>query len=182
MGQRGPKPVPGKLLAMRGSRWATSRPQEPQPVAMIPPCPSTLDRQGKKLWKSLTTALADCGLMTSLDTAALTRYVLLHRRWETLEAFLTEHGETMEVTKRLWIAEHEDSEGNVVRGHHETFVAGRTLRPEVSVWLGLTDRLLKLEQHFGLTPSGRAGIGLSLAIAQKAVPEGQQDPRRFLHL
>lgn len=181
MGQRGLKPLPTKLLHIRGSWKANRRPDEPRPQAAIPPMPAALDAKGRRVWRALTTDLAEVGLLTHLDVHALTRYIQLMQRWQRLHTFITAHGETYEVLRHYTVDAHYDDAGVFVPATRVPYVERTALRPETRAWLGLSDRLGRLEQSFGLTPSGRAAIGILLAAAQSQ-SEQSRNPKRFLDL
>jgi P27 family predicted phage terminase small subunit len=184
MPTRGPKPIPTKVLALRGSWLAKTRPDEPQPPAMIPPMPPELDKQGKKIWRVLTRDLAAIGLLASLDQHALARYIQLWQRWQRLHAIIQEKGETYEVVKRYKIeATYDEATDTFTPERWDMYVAHSGLRAETRVWLALSDRLLRLEQQFGMTPSGRAAIGILLAGAQHYADDQEApNPKRFLNL
>jgi P27 family predicted phage terminase small subunit len=143
--------------------------------------PRERDTQGRKIWRGLTRDLAAIGILASLDQHALTRYIQVYQRWCILQQDIETHGETMPVMKQRWIDAHYDDEGHLVPGQHEPYQAGTALRPQVQVWLALSDRLLRMEQQFGMTPSGRAAIGIMLAAAESHT-EQPPNPKRFLNL
>ncbi len=74
MGKRGPKPTPTKILALRGSWRAKTRPNEPIPPAGEPAMPSWLSRSAKATWKSVVPPLVQMGVASSVDRFALARY------------------------------------------------------------------------------------------------------------
>lgn len=183
MAQRGPKPTPTKVLELRGSWLAKTRQHEPQPPAAIPKMPQELDKEGKKIWRWLTRDLDAIGLLASLDQHALARYIQLWQRWHHLHAFIVAHGETYEVTKRYKVeATYDEATDTFTPDHYVEYIAYSGLRAETRVWLALSDRLLRLEQQFGMTPSGRAAIGILLAGATKYAEQEKPDPKRFLNL
>ena len=126
---------------------------------------------------------ATIGLLAKIDQHALARYIQLWQRWQQLHLFIMEHGETGPVYKQRWIDAHYEGEGTLIPGQHEPYLAGTAMRDETRAWLALSDRLLRLEQQFGLTPSGRASIGILLAGAEHyADSKEPPNPKRFLDL
>jgi P27 family predicted phage terminase small subunit len=118
-----------------------------------------LDAAGKKLWRTWHARLSEAGLVTELDEAALARYCALAARWMDTELFLQQHGTAAPLR---------DTEGTI------TSVA---LFPQVGLLLKLSEILLRLEQHFGMTPAARA----SLAVPKKEGPPhgNAKDKLRF---
>jgi P27 family predicted phage terminase small subunit len=183
MAQRGPKPTPTNLLRLRGSWRGNTRPQEPTVVGESPPIPRWLNAEERKVWKRVSAELSTMGVVARIDGNSLARYVSMMVQWRKLHAFIVEHGETAPIMKQRWIEAYYDTEGTLIPGQHELYAAGVALRPQVKVWLVLADRLLRLEQQFGMTPSGRAAIGILLAGAEHyADSKEAPNPKRFLDL
>ncbi|HEY5868013.1 MAG TPA: phage terminase small subunit P27 family, partial [Candidatus Tectomicrobia bacterium] len=156
---------------LRGSWRGNTRPQEPTAQAEVPPCPKGLTPEQKRLWKKITAELLTLGILTRIDGPALERYVSMLTTWQRLQADIQEHGECYEIKKSRWIEAHTDAEGTLIPGRHELYVAGEALRPQTTLLLALADRLLRLEQVLGMTPSARASIGIELARSMpKLVP------------
>lgn len=145
MGKRGPLPTPTNVLKMRGSWRAKTRPLEPAPpAAEKPPCPAWLDADARKVWRALIPQLARLGVLTRLDQHALARYCTLWVRWRKMETLLAEKGEL------------------VISYTEEGAVAGVHVTPYVAIASTLADKLLRLEQHFGMTPSARAALHVEI--------------------
>lgn len=153
-GKSGMKPKPKAVLELRGSRWAKDR----QDVALPddnhpPPCPQWLEPRAKRTWHVLIKQLHAMRIVGLVDQVALGRYCTLFWQWRDVEARL----ETIEdPLSREYVA-------------------------HVRLGLDLSDRLLRLEGAFGMTPSARAALGLLLvkaaSHAESADPE--KDKRRF---
>src|SRR5262245_50288714 len=163
MGTRGPKPTPTKVLQMRGSWRGKTRPHEPKPKVEKPSPPSWLTDEGKTIFRHLANQLHAIGLLGKLDQHALGRYCALFLRWRKMEDFIAQYGETY--------PENNDK-GEFVRF---------ALHPQVGLAGQLADKLMRLEQHFGMTPAARAQVGLLLA-QKSATDDGKEagDSRRFL--
>lgn len=158
MGQRGPKPTPTQLLKLRGSWLAKTRHREPQPPSELPPCPAWLDRASKELFRTLAKQLVEAGILTRLDRQALTRYCVLSLRWRKMEQFIQTHGETCEIY----------SEADE---HGQRALLKIDLYPQVRLASTLATELLRIENHFGLTPSARTALQVEKA------PHADHDPK-----
>lgn len=150
MGQRGPKPIPTKVLKLRKSRYVKQRAGEPQPPSELPPCPAWLDPLSKSLYRTLAKQLVEAGILTRLDRQALARYCVLSIRWRTMEQFIQQHGEVCEV----YSAPDEDG---------RCYLLKIDLYPQVRLASTLATELLRIENHFGLTPSARTALRVEKA-------------------
>ena len=159
MGHRGPPPTPTTILKMRGSWRAGRNPGEPTPDRSRPRCPTWLDAYAKAAWKHLVPQLDRMGVITRIDGNALARYCTLWSRWRKAEEFIRDHGDS-------YLAK--DSEGKV---------KGLKCYPQVRMANQLAEQLLRLESHFGMTPSARSRIEVPQQDEQDA-----QDKRRYLNL
>ena len=83
MAGRGPAPTPTKILKMRGSWRADTRPYEPQPEPGVPTCPDWMPDEGKREWRRVCGELAGLGLLTKLDRATL---AVLCQAWADFRA------------------------------------------------------------------------------------------------
>ena len=159
MGTRGPPPTPTNILDMRGSWRAKRNPAEPQPERGRPRCPRWLDDTAKTAWKRLVPQLDRMGVLTRVDANALARYCRLWSRWRQAEEFLQQRGDSFLVR---------DGAGNV---------KGVKAYPQVRMANQLAEQLLRLENHFGLTPAARARL---------AAPQHDQqqpdDNRKYLKI
>lgn len=140
MGRRGPAPTPTPILKLRNSRALYNRPGEAKPDERKPRCPTWLPNDAKNVWARVTPRLDKMDLLSNTDSEALTRYVVMVAQWRDCIVFLKKHGTSFPITNE----------------------AGKLQRvvsfPQVKEARLLNDGLLKLEQHFGLTPSARAHL------------------------
>ena len=90
MGNR-PKPTRLKLLAGNPGKRPISR-KEPKPRPLAPTPPSHLDPIARKEWARISKELYQCGLLTSVDRAALSMYCVLYSRWVAAEKRVRELG------------------------------------------------------------------------------------------
>ncbi|NOT01031.1 MAG: phage terminase small subunit P27 family [Phycisphaerales bacterium] len=140
MGRRGPKPLPGTILAFRGSPRANRRADESVVAESgIPTMPEWLNDRGKATWHDLAPKLCAMGVLTTADGLAFARYCDLWARWTDATRFIDEHGMTATITRRTGRVDH-------------------VAYPQVRIASRLSDELLKLEREFGLTPSARVGL------------------------
>lgn len=150
MGQRGPKPLPTKVLELRGSWRATNRVHEPQVPAERPSCPAWLSPEAKKIWNAVVGQLHHLEMLTRVDGHALARYCALTVRWKTVLRFVEEHGDTYPVR---------DLSGQII-----------SLRPFPQTWLvqSLSKELSRIEAQFGMSPSSRATLHVALPTRDQA--------------
>lgn len=154
MGRRGPPRTPTKILALRDSTQVWKRKREPQPPAEKPPCPAWLDPDARKMWRTITPELARIGILARIDQNALARYCHLWVRWRAEEMRLTTEG--MDITTY-------NADGQLMSIQPSPAVARAS---------NLADKLLKLEQQFGMTPSARASLRV-----EAPVTHADQDPK-----
>lgn len=74
---KGRKPIPSKIIALRGGRSYTHRPpreNEPMPPEKLPPCPKHLTGVARKEWRRVGRLLMAVRVISELDRAILTGY------------------------------------------------------------------------------------------------------------
>lgn len=142
-GFQGKPPVPTAILKMRGSWRAKRRRKEPQPEKRRPRRPTWLTDKAKAVWNHVVPLLESMSVLTVIDGESLARYCTLTCRWRECEDFLAKNGHTYAV---------KDADGTVT---------GMASFPQARIAQGLSESLLRLEQHFGMTPSSRARIAIS---------------------
>jgi P27 family predicted phage terminase small subunit len=157
MGERGPPPTPTNVLAMRGSWRANRNPGEPHPERGRPRCPRWLDEKAKEAWAQLIPQLDRMGVLAKIDGNALARYCQLWSRWRKAEDFLQQQGDT-------YLVKGPDGKATAVKAYPQARIAAQ-----------LAEQLLRLEQHFGMTPAARARLS-----APREEP--QQDDLRSRYL
>lgn len=163
MGERGPAPTPSNILQLRGSTLAGRNASEPTPEQARPRAPRYLLDDEKRLWRRVCDVLHAMGVMTRADVFALARYVELLSEYRKARTFLAEHGHQHPVKK--WD-----------RQQRKFVAVGFKTFPEVKTFLQITDRLLKLEREFGLTPSARTRIMVDVDTSSADKPI--DNPRR----
>ena len=63
-------------------------PDEPKPPAVIPKCPTWLDKEAKKEWRRMVTELDPLGMLTLIDRSVLARYCDNFSKWMAAEKAL----------------------------------------------------------------------------------------------
>jgi P27 family predicted phage terminase small subunit len=93
MTQRGAKPKPTRLKALSGTlRNDRTNALEPDVTAAIPTCPRDLSAVAKREWKRIAPVLADMGLLSTIDRAALAGYCQAWATWIEAQKSLQKHG------------------------------------------------------------------------------------------
>ena len=93
MTQRGAKPKPTRLKVLSGTlRNDRTNALEPDVRAAIPTCPRKLSPVAKREWKRVAGILADAGLLSTIDRAALAGYCQAWATWIEAQASLREYG------------------------------------------------------------------------------------------
>jgi len=144
MGRRGPSRTPSKILQMRGSRQADNRVDEPIAPEGEPVMPDWLTEDARPFWLGLCDNLRMMKLLHVTDAGAMGRYCQLFARYARVEARIAAD------------EEHPKAEGWHMR-------AG-----------ALSDKLLRLEKEFGLTPAARANLAV-----EKKDPNENRGKKRF---
>jgi len=150
MGARGPSPTPSRQLGLRGSWRAGTRPGEPMPEPQAPPRPAALSPGAAVVWDEVVPRLDAAGMIALVDGRTFARYCELFQVWDELLAFLRKSGHAHPI---------KNTRGEVV---------GVRPYPQLRLALQVSEHLLRMETHFGMTPAARARL-----IAQ---PPAMTDP------
>ena len=140
----GRRPTPTALKLIQGNPG--KRPlnkAEPKPQSSIPRCPKILKTGAKAEWKRIAPILANLGILTQIDRAALAGYCQSYARWVEAEDKVAERGEVVKSVN-----------GNIMTNPYLT-VANKSL-----------ENMRKFLVEFGMTPSSRT------RIAAEKQPEG----------
>jgi len=135
MGKRGPAPRPSKILKLIGSREAGRRTELPS-SGRPPRMPTWLDREAKAEWNRITERLQVYGILDEVDRGALAAYCLTWSQFYRAVKTVRKEGETFK-TPAGYIQQH----------------------PAVAIINASRGALLKFYAQFGLSPSGRVGLG-----------------------
>lgn len=166
MGQRGPKPTPTNILALRGSTLVPRRTGEPRPKVQAPSCPAWVSPEGKAHWKDIAGILEGLQVLTVGDRAALGLLVDALARY--IECKRAVYG----------IPQREDGDPQTGTGLTTTNAAGTLVKhPLAALMLDSWEQVLRACREFGLTPSSRTGVRLMPVIARKAEGHGDKKPK-----
>lgn len=133
MAARGPAPTPTAVLEARGSWRAKTRDGEMVLPVEAPNCPSWLNKEAKEEWKRVVIHLEAAGVLALADRALLTAYC---EAWGEFYEAVTE---CRKVVK-------------------ESGYAGAVAAGLIGVKNKAADRLLRMAQQFGLSPSARTRV------------------------
>ena len=181
MGDRGPKPVPTKLLQLRGSNRAGRGNNKREPVFRLaieagrkgPYAPKYFSDTAKAVWKERINSVRDAKLVTEVDLHALERLCHSMGRWRNLAAELDKAEEWERATNAKMLQLVHDS-GSLpgknartrisdARALHAT-QAARAKRL-AQVLSKAEETCTRLEREFGFTPSARSRVEISPVAA-----------------
>ena len=153
----GRKPTPTRLKMLRGNpgKRAVNR-KEPQPANVAPSCPKELSAVAKVEWRRVSKELHSLGLLTRIDRAALAAYC---ESWSTWIGAIQKVQQT----------------GTIVRAPESGF-------PMQSPYLSVANQAQKQMRayltEFGMTPSARTRVGVTVEPAEKpdTILNGNFDP------
>lgn len=159
MGQRGPKPLPANVHALRGN--ASKKPLAQlldgiHPEISIPGCPPHLQPEAKREWKRVSVELEALGLISKIDRGALSGYC---SAW----------AETVHCERKI-------SEYNNADPKGEAGLVGTTPSgyQQMSIWVQIRnrayDRMMKFASEFGMSPSARSRVTASENDGQLGLP------------
>lgn len=157
MGLRGPAPQPTALKRAKGNPG--KRPlndDEPTPKIEAPKPPNHLSCFAKREWRRITPLLLRYGLLSQLDRSALAMYCQAYGRWKKAERELKAEGEV------------------VLSKHGQSYQS-----PWLSIANKAMDRMNKAISEFGLSPSARTRIKVSLSDVE-GVSEKERAVRDIL--
>jgi len=101
MAKRGPKPLPAKLLELRGSRWAAGRkltdpgyacPTIGPDAEMDTPDYLVIDAEIQAIYEDVVKRIRPLGVLGPMDVAMLQRYALELQQWRELARFAKAYG------------------------------------------------------------------------------------------
>lgn len=165
MGQRGPKPLPANVHALRGN--ASKKPiaqflDGVHPGVQIPPCPTHLTPDARIEWKRVASELEALGLICQIDRAALAAYC---SAW----------AEVVTCERKITALNAKDADGSA--GLVSITPSGYQ---QMSVWLQIRnrayDRMMKFASEFGMSPSSRSRVTASENSNQLGLPGVEEKP------
>lgn len=158
MGKRGPQPKPQWYRDLIGNpgRRQTEQILPDLPVREIA-APERFDAEQRAVWVEVTSILSAVNALSLGDQLVLQRYVELVCVYRQAARWMKEQGN-----------------GNIVYPIKDKNGTVKSIRmlPQLKVMLEVSNHLLRIEQHFGLTPASRVQVGTSGGTA----PAGDHDP------
>lgn len=149
MGKRGPIPKPEWLKVIQGNPGKRTLPSDAaaaaglpqvQPVETLDP-PPHFNEELRLIWNRVCEVLAKVKALTVADQFPLVRYVELTYQYQKASEWMVQKGEGMVA----YAIKGEDGKARSMRS-----------MPQLDAMLKISNHLLRIEQHFGLTPSARA--------------------------
>jgi P27 family predicted phage terminase small subunit len=131
----GRKPKPTALRELEGNPGKRSLNKKEPKFGGVAKCPPHLNKAAKAEWKRVSRELADSGLLTAVDRAALAGYCAAWARWVAAE-------------------EHLEKDGVIIVGA----MGGTVRNPWLIVATQSLDLVRKFAVEFGMTPSSRSRI------------------------
>lgn len=135
---RGRKPKPSARRKLAGSRGRG--PLAPEPAASATTCPKWLAPAAKLEWKRLASELAESGILTRRDRAALAAYCAAYATWAELQADINAF------RKRT---------GKLI---YETRSGAVRPIPQLAEARAAEEQMRKWAAELGLTPSARTRV------------------------
>lgn len=146
MGLRGKPPKPTAIRKLEGisKPYQLNRNEpQPRPVGVEPPVPLT--PQQRLIWDALVPEMTRIGTLTLVDIPAFLRYIDL-----TIE--YNEMKRQIDGRNYFFIIRNEDGTAKYI-----------STLPQVTIRDRALANLLKLEAHFGMTPSSRTRVQAALS-------------------
>ncbi|RTL04026.1 phage terminase small subunit P27 family [Candidatus Dependentiae bacterium] len=142
MGLRGPQPKPSKLRELEGITKPCKMPvDEPKPkLATSADCPVALNPAQKLVWDSLAPELMRIGTLSLTDIPAFLRYIDLSIEYHEMQR-------QIDGKNYVLVIRNEDGKPKYA-----------TVMPQITIRNQAMANMLRLEQHFGMTPASRTRI------------------------
>jgi len=145
MGRRGPAPTPTRLKVLRGAQPCRINANEPKPLlSLVIERPEYLSDVAAAEWDHVAPHLTVMGVLTDADLAGLAVYCEAVARWRRLVELVNASPPVV------------GRDGRMVK--NPVYAQVRDAAAEVRVWA----------REFGLTPSARAGIRVTVTSDHSA--------------
>lgn len=158
-----PKPTALKLIEGNPGRRAINK-NEPKPPVARPAPPAFMGEAARAEWRRLVDRLADVGLMTDLDVAALAAYCQAYARWVQAEEALARFAEADPRTHGIIV---KTSNGNAIQS------------PLVGAANTAMQLMHRLAVEFGMTPAARSRLDVDVGSAAPPPEKGKTGTDRF---
>ena len=149
MGKRGPAPQPSILKYIRGNPSKERlNENEPTPEMLEEeyPAPEYLEGAGLQKWKEVVPLLIRMRVMTEADVETIARYCAMWEQWKKNYEIVKKNGDTL----TMWEPDPKRPGKERVKYIQAT--------PYATQMVKIADKLLRIEQEFGLTPSSRSQV------------------------
>lgn len=153
MGLRGPAKTPTELKVVRGTQTSNDNEIKPD-AAQDLNAPDWLTEESKIIWNSLAKMLSSLKLLTAIDLNGFARYCDIFPKWMKAKKVIDENGYHYPIYHKQTKQEIEKNTPKTVKYLQQY--------PEVSIYVQLGKELSRLEQVYGLNPSARVGLNVSL--------------------
>ncbi len=140
MGMRGPRKEPSRLQALKGNPGNRRNKNEPKPVTTLQPPPDYLEGVSLDKWNELAAILEPAGLLTDADRDALGMYCVFYEMYMKALADVRRDGLIYEF--------HSKKKNRMMQATNPQAIAMGKIEAQ----------MLKVAQHFGLTPSTRLDL------------------------
>ena len=160
-----PRRNSNKMKALRGTSRADRIKPCPFTAPVVPDPDTGLDSVAQAEWHRITKAMAEGGLITSLDAAVLAGYCVNLSRWKRAEASLARDGEVISVDIR-------DTHQNVT-GHK------LTKNPMLAVSESAQRLMSRFADQLGLSPAARTKQGYDHTKKDDESDEWKQFTQEF---
>jgi len=161
----GRKPTPTALKTLAGNTGKRAVNKSEPKFSGVPTCPKHLDKAARAEWKRVSAELSICGLLTTVDRAALAAYCSAWSRWVAAEEQIAAQGLVIISPKSGYPVQN----------------------PYVGIANTSLDIMRKFATEFGMTPSSRSRISVESAQGGDPLADLQQefdsdrDSRRTIH-
>ncbi len=136
----GRKPIPSRIIELRGGTEYTHRPlnkQEPKPKPEIPPCPRHLEKEARREWRRMARELDNVSLLTRLDKAVFAIYCSSWSTWKEASQKLASTGMVIKSPKNYPM-----------------------INPYLSIQRSAESQMIKCLVEIGMSPSSRASLNV----------------------
>lgn len=155
MGERGPQPKPTAVRELEGNpsgRPLNKREPKPRKVLSVEP-PNWFTEQAKIYWHRVLPILSSIGVLTEADLVLLERYCDFLSDWKYCRDFLNKAGT---ICYPIYDGDKVHPAGHPEAG--QRIVKYLAEFPHVAKKLRISEHLMKIEMHFGMTPAARSRI------------------------
>ena len=161
---KGPRPIPGHLMVLRGYAGKRPIPEEIQPeIPMdVPEPPAFLHPYAREEWTRIATECYRLRLLTELDGPSLAAYCQAYAIWRDAVELLAEDAKRDPESRGL-LVERTNPSGDTYKVKTPILTAAHNASRE----------MLRYAGAFGLTPVARARIASGLSAFAK--PRGKFD-------